>query len=128
MPTRSARKSSAQSDLFGAPAQAELFPPPPPDRYVPKPEYVRSAFISHLQKLAEAPDWWIWHDFEIKRFRDEWPQHLADFLPDRQEAAEWMAKINAEIARLDACSPTERTPGRFTARALFDPPWRIPGT
>lgn len=126
MPTRSARRSSAQSDRFGPPAQAELFAPEPEERYVPKPEYVRSSFRSHLQKLAKARDWWQMPDDEIVSTRETRPRQLADFLPDEAEAAEWLRQVNEEVAKLDARSGPERPKDRYSLRGQFDPPWRVP--
>jgi hypothetical protein len=97
--TRESRKAAPnprEPDLFG--------PPAAPERYVPKPEHVRSGLRSLLERLASAETWWQWSDWDIERYREREVLYYCDLLPDREEAEEWRRQLAVEIARLDAAS------------------------
>ena len=104
------RSSSDEADLFGPPAQGSLFADAPqqPARYVPKPEHVRSALRDYVAKLQGERTWWRWNDWQIERYRTREVEYFCNLIPDPAEAAEWRARLGAEIARLDAASGTER--------------------
>ena len=98
-----------QPDLFGAAPQGDLFAgEPAPPRYAPRAEHVRSSLNALLARLAAAPDWWGWSDWDIARFRDRDPAYFCDLLADPSEASQWRGRLNLEIARLDAASGPSR--------------------
>ena len=96
-------------DLFSPPPQGDLFASQPaPARYAPKPEYVRSSLDQLLARLAAAQNWWIWTDWDIERFRERDPAFFCALLRDEAEANLWRARVQNEIARLNAASGTAR--------------------
>ena len=110
--TRDSRRKPRhnEADLFGPAAQGSLFSaePPQPALYVPKPEHVRSALRDYVAKLQGETTWWGWNDWQIERHRMQLVDYFCNLIPDPAEAAEWRARLGAEIARLDAASGTER--------------------
>jgi hypothetical protein len=91
----------SQPDLLGE-AQPDLFGEerPAAPAYVPKAEHVRNRFIDFLARMSAAPTW-PWDDNQVAFYRERvWP-YLYDKLPDREEAAHWRRKLEAEAARLD---------------------------
>ena len=74
-----------------------------PKVYVPKQEHVLNRLASIYAKLCEA-ETWPWEPVIVRAYRERTLPYLYDLLTDETEAAEWQAKIEAELARLDAAA------------------------
>jgi hypothetical protein len=92
----------AQPDLFGPAPQGDLFGAPPPFR--PAPAHVVSGLERLHERLASAQDWWGFTDWDIERFRNREPAYYCGLLDDAALAQDWRARLDGEIARLDAAS------------------------
>lgn len=96
----------AQADLFGPAPQGELFDKAPAFR--PAHAHVLSGLEKLHARLAEAPTWWVFTDWDIERFRTREPDYYCGLLDDAALAQDWRVKLDAEIARLNASSGQTR--------------------
>jgi hypothetical protein len=85
------------SDLFSAPAQGDLFGPPPRVSYAPKPETVRRKMLAMLGQLRGAEEC-PWNAYELGLNKVIFPW-MANWLPE-EEAAVLRREFAAEVARL----------------------------
>ncbi len=95
-------KRMQDSDFFLDGAQGDLFGPPPPVSYAPKPEKVRQkmlAMLGQIQGAEECP----WSEDELGLNKVIFPQ-MANWLPE-DEAAALRREFAAEVARLEAARP-----------------------
>ncbi len=91
---------SAQQDLFGAEAQAELFQPDAaPPAYRPNPDEVRARLHKILGE-ARAAQKLPWDRDKLLVYRTIFPQ-MANWLPE-EEAAQLRFEFDAEMTRLKA--------------------------
>lgn len=91
---------SAQQDLFGDEAQAELSEPDiAPRAYRPDPDDVRARLRRILAK-ARAAEKLPWDPDKLLVYRTIFP-HMAGWLPE-EEAAQLRLEFDAEMARLKA--------------------------
>jgi len=79
---------------------------PRPNVYVPKQEHVLNRLCSIHATLCEA-ETWPWEPVIVEAYRERTLPYLYALVTDQAEAAEWRAKIEAELARLDAAVPLE---------------------
>jgi hypothetical protein len=86
----------AQPDLF-----AEIATKSP---FRPAPAHVLSGLERLHARLAEATTWWGFTDWDIERFRTREPAYYCGLLDDAALAQDWRARLEGEIARLDAAS------------------------
>ena len=85
-----------QSDLFSTPAQGDLFGPPPPLSYAPKPETVRRKMLAMLGQIRGAEEC-PWSEKQLGLYKVIFPQ-MANWLPE-EEAAALRREFAAEVAR-----------------------------
>jgi hypothetical protein len=78
-----------QLDLFGGETALA---------YKPKPEHVRNS-LSHLFEQMRGNDCWPWAEVIVEMHLERTVPYLLALL-DAGEAAEWRAKIDAEVTRL----------------------------
>lgn len=78
-----------QQDLFGGETKPA---------YTPKPEHVRNSLSRLLEQMA-ASDAWPWDEVIVDLNIERTIPYLLGLL-DASEAADWRAKLDAEIARL----------------------------
>ncbi len=77
-----------------------------PKVYVPKQEHVLNRLRSIHAKLCEA-ETWPWEPVIVEAYRERTLPYLYALVTDEIEAAEWQARIEAELARLEAAAPAE---------------------
>ena len=95
----------SEGDLFGASAQADLFGDnvPVAQAYVPDQRHVRNRLEDLVAQMRTSAVW-PWEPVMVKLHREKTFSYLCDLLIDREEAANWRLRIDAEIARLDAAT------------------------
>jgi hypothetical protein len=89
-----------QPDMFGGPAQADLFGVPAPKAYVPDPRHVRNRLADLLDKMKAAESW-PWEPVIARMHRDRTIPYLCQLLPV-DESDDWRRSFEAEIARLES--------------------------
>lgn len=80
----------AQQDLFGGAAIPA---------YTPKPEHVRN-HLADLLAQKRAAQSWPWEEVMVELHVSRTVPYLCELLPDRDEAADWRVRFDAEITRL----------------------------
>lgn len=92
-----------EGDLFGASAQPDLFGEnaAAPKAYVPDQRHVRNR-LEDLVAQMQAAATWPWEPVMMRLHREKTFSYLCDLLADREEAADWRQRIDAEVTRLDA--------------------------
>jgi len=88
-------EQSQQNGFFKRGAQGDMFGPPPPRSYAPKPEHVRQKLLAKLDRIREAEEW---DEREFGLDTVIFPQ-MTNWLPP-DEAACLRAQFEAELARL----------------------------
>lgn len=92
-------EQSQQKEFFWSGRQGDLFGPPPPVSYAPKPEKVRAELLKLLAQ-AQTAEVSPWSEKDFRYYRKVFPQ-MANWLPE-DEAEQLRAAFAAEIARLEA--------------------------
>jgi hypothetical protein len=86
---------SQQKEYFWTGRQGDLFGPPPPVSYAPKPEKVRQKLLAMLARIREAEEW---NEKEFGLNKVIFPQ-MANWLPE-EEAQQLRMEFESELARL----------------------------
>ncbi len=89
-------------DFFQDGPQGDLFGPPPPVSYAPKPEKVRQMMLAMLAEIKGAEEC-PWNEYKLGLNKVIFPQ-MANWLPE-EEAAVLRREFAAEVARLEAARP-----------------------
>ncbi|MFQ5564671.1 MAG: hypothetical protein ACE5FO_14005 [Parvularculaceae bacterium] len=93
--------ASSDSRPGPAPEQPDMFGAPAPKAYIPDPRHVRNRLQSLLSQMRDS-ETWPWSPVMVRLHRERTFDYLCGHLPDRAEAADWRAALDAEIARLEA--------------------------
>ncbi len=95
----------SEGDLFGASAQPDLFEDNAAvsKTYVPDQRHVRNRLEDLVAQMQTATTW-PWEPVIVRLHREKTFSYLCDLLSDREEAAHWRMRIEAQIARLDAAA------------------------
>ena len=91
-----------QPDLFGGPAQTDLFGPAPEPAYKPNPDHVRNR-LNSLIDAARAAATMPWESTQLKLYRDIVFPQLIRLLPP-EEGEELNLAFAVELKRLDAAA------------------------